>query len=168
MSDLREKLRKILELARTGSDGERDNAQERLEYLLTANGLTLDDIDDETRQLEWFKYKRGIFSRRLLCQTIYAVTGSSDIWRKTKKTCARGAKVTKSEKLEIELRFEAYTRALDKEFNTVFDAFINVNRIYPAKTDEKVKARELSDEQMDDLIEAMRRMRPVEIRRALS
>lgn len=71
-------LRKLKALAEKGVGGEKINAQKKLEALMQKNGITEDELDEETA-IECLFNISGIRERRLLMQIIYKVLEASQI-----------------------------------------------------------------------------------------
>jgi hypothetical protein len=167
MSDIHEKLRKLLALAQQGIGGEKENAQSRLESLMKKHGVTIDEIGEESREMQWFKPERGTFEKRLMLQVLAAVCGNVSTWRCAGKRGQIGVKVTKSEQLEINLRYDAYVVAMKKEMAICYSAFVQTNKIFHADAPH-------ADESEVDMVEltrialAMMGMSRVPIRRTLS
>ena len=132
MSDIHEKLRKLLALAQQGVGGEKENAQSRLEAMMEKHGVTIDEIAEESRTMQWFKPERGVFEKRLMLQVIGAVCGNISTWRCAGKRGQIGIQVTKSEQLEINLRYDAYVAAMKKEMSICYSAFVQTNKIFHA------------------------------------
>lgn len=136
------KLRKLLELARQGVGGEKDNAQSVLDKLLTKHGLTLDDLDPDIATVEPFEFSfKDELERDLLHQIMHHVLQSSKLSVRvergnSKRVCI---KITRAEKLEIDLAFDIYRKAFRKEQERLFIAFINKNNLRGPGLDEEDK-----------------------------
>jgi hypothetical protein len=130
---IKEKLRKLLELARQGVGGEKDNAQSILVKLLKKHGIQLDDLDPECSTVEPHEFSiKDEMDRDLLHQVIYAVLQTSSVQVRiergnSKKVCI---KITKAQKLEIDLAFGVYREAFRNEQRKLFLAFINKNKLF--------------------------------------
>ena len=134
MSNKIELLQKIKALADRGVDGEAKNAENILLDLMEKHGISFDDLDDSKRETVFFPYKHET-ERRLLHQIIFMVTGAAGTGcygyytnRKRKKL---GAKVTHAERLEVELNFDFYNAAMQKELEIFFAAFAHKNNLFP-------------------------------------
>jgi hypothetical protein len=155
-----QRIRAVQALAERGVAGEQENAAAMFERLLKRYELTETDIAAQERRLAWFSCKTEL-EKRLLIQIIYSVTGdapsggvSSKSGRKVKKM---GIECTAAERMEIEISFEFFSRALNEELERFYHAFINKNDIFPSPEIVKIhpeKKAELSlDEQL--LLNAM-------------
>lgn len=172
---IKEKLRKLLELARQGVGGEKDNAQSILDKLLTKHGLTLDDLDPDVAPVESCEFRFGDkWEYDLLIQVIYLVLQTQTIFyreerRNSKKFCI---KATKARKLEIDLAYNLYREALKKEQQRLFVAFIHKNRIFGPgadkdDTDVSSKQSEMPKEDVAAIIAMMGAIKTTHVRKAL-
>lgn len=128
----RQRMLKLLALAKRGEGGERDNAQRFLASLLKKHGMTLADLEDEAVAAEWMKFPlKTAQDRRLLVQVASMVLKSNSLTSKQ----YRGQKalwlhVTKPQYVEIELHYRAFKKDLEKALELAFVAFINRNDIF--------------------------------------
>ncbi len=167
MDDIHEKLRKLLALAEQGIGGEKTNARKLLEALMRKHDITLDQLTELEPEMHWFKRPKGQHKYQLLLQVIAAVSGQRSTYTNKLRKNQIAAKVTKSEKLEIELRQSIYAAALTKELDICFTAFIHQNNIFsnqPA-SDEPSKR---SEEELRRIALAMLGMTKVPIHRQLA
>ncbi len=167
MSDIHEKLRKLLALAQQGIGGEKTNAQARLEALMQKHGIQLSELEDEAKKTQWFKPARGSIERRLLFQVISQVCGNTSTWKNKSKPGRIGVEVTKSQHLEIDLRYSAYLIALQKQMDITFSAFIHTNQIFPDGPASDAPSK-LSDTELKQIAIAMLGMSKVKIHRTLT
>lgn len=172
---IKEKLRKLLELTRQGVGGEKDNAQSVLDKLLRKHGLVLEDLDPECAPVEPYEFSfKDEVERDLLHQVIYSVLQVSSVFIReqhanSKKVCI---KVTKAQKLEIDLAFGLYREAFKKEQQRLFLAFIHKNRLCGPGLDkddaEKApKSSTLSKEDVEAIIAMMGAIKTTHIYKAL-
>lgn len=169
---MKDRLRKLLKLARSGEGGESINAQKMLEDLLVKYDIDISEIDDEPYQEVWFKYKQGKFHKQLMCHVIFLVIGDDrSVYSNSKyKKYQLGAEVNKSEAVEIELLYNSYSKELDKELETIFTAFICKNRIFQERTQKEEdfsKEEGLTQEEIDKIAHAMSGMKKTNIRKEL-
>lgn len=160
------RLKKILALAERGEGGEKDNAQRMLDALLEKHGISIEEIGSDEEKTCWFKYPRGEFNRRLLFQVIYAVCGDRTIWKNSHKRNERAVECTEYERAQIQIRFDAYSRALPAELELAYDAFIQVNSIFPEAPEEGARA-EADEEYLERLFAMTKSMSKVAIFEAL-
>ncbi|MEK3987439.1 DUF2786 domain-containing protein [Paenibacillus sp. FSL K6-3166] len=136
-----EKLKGLKALAERGVDGEKESAQRMLEKLMEKYGITESDIGAETVEIAWFRYHDDS-ELRLLNQILYMVLGDCDFYSKLgaskRKHKVLGAYCTAAERLEIELNFDFYKRAMQEELKLFYSAFMNKNKLFPSE--EKAKA----------------------------
>lgn len=133
---LLEKIRRVQALAERGVDGEKESATTVLERLMKQYGIDEAEISEERREKAWFRYKTEL-ERKLLIQVIYTVTGKVGFGcvgaytgRKRKEV---GIECTAAERLEIEISFEFYNAAMQKELERFYSAFLIKNNIFPEK-----------------------------------
>lgn len=127
---LQAKLRKLEALAERGVGGEKENARRMLVKLLARHGLTIHDLDVETRKIVWFTYADA-FERRLASQILSKVLDDTNIsaWRKGRHKQI-GFELTPSEAIEFELHYEALKNALRSHFEDAYSAFLQANRVF--------------------------------------
>lgn len=130
------KLRKLFALAERGVGGEKANAQRMLEKLLSRHGLTLDDLNEERRELRWFSAPRK-HDRKLALQIAGMVTNSTEVSSYTSKQRPRqvGVKLTATEAVSFELYFDVLRKALLEHLDIAYNAFIQVNKLFPNTDD---------------------------------
>lgn len=161
---LHRRLQKLISLAERGEGGEKENAQRMLDNLLKKHGLSVSDIVGDKQSLQWFKYGKGLFELRLLSQIIYAVCGSRDKWKNTRRRYVIGVKCSEYERVQIELRFSVYREALKKEFEVIYDAFLHTNKIFPEKSgDEDSDDKDIDWDYLDRVSGAMANMSAVPV-----
>ena len=115
---LLQKVKKIQALAERGDRGEKESAAALLERLMKQYGITESELSEHRRERAWFRFKTPL-ERKLLNQVIYTVTGRiaySCVGRYTNRPRKMlGIDCTAAERLEIEISFEFYNAALEKE-----------------------------------------------------
>jgi hypothetical protein len=120
---LKEKLRRVLALAESGVDGERENARRMLEELLRKHGLRIEDLTDEGVDSYQFKvtdwYERGILD----CVVVY-VTGTRKILRKETTRCVY-YRLTKLQEVGVRDCFDHYVGLWRDNLKTMIGAFVN-------------------------------------------
>ena len=130
------KVKKIQALAERGDRGEKESAAALLERLMKQYGITESELSEDRRERAWFRFKTPL-ERKLLNQVIYTVTGRiaySCVGRYTNRPRKMlGIDCTAAERLEIEISFEFYNAALEKELARFYSAFLNKNHIFPEK-----------------------------------
>lgn len=136
-----EKLKGLKALAERGVAGEKESAQKMLDKLMEKYGITERDICAKEMEIAWFRYHDDL-EFRLLNQIIYMVFGDCDVYNKLgtskRKHKVLGTYCTAAERLEIELNFEFYKRAMQEELKLFYSAFMYKNGLFPS--DEKPKA----------------------------
>lgn len=166
---IRERLQKILALARQGVGGEKENAQRMLEKLLAKHNMTIADLDDTAEEKTTVEFKvKNDAEKKLLIQCAYkAIPGYSGdyftyVRRGRKVSGLLGINMTRAQQVEIELMFNIYSKALkkhlEKQADVALSAFIQKNQIFAARSDEDGKGSELSDADLMALMAMMRGM----------
>jgi len=164
---LRSKLAKLLALARQGIDGERVNAQEVLDRLLTEHGLRVSDIEgDEEREFS-FRYTDK-WDRKLAIQTVCRVLQRRTGLYSYGRSKAFYATMTVAQSLEVDLTLNVYRKAFEKERERLWLAFIQKHRLFPPSPgeDEDPNEPELTREEAAALVSMMRVMSDVTVPRA--
>ena len=138
---LLQKVKKIQALAERGDRGEKESAAALLERLMKQYGITESELSEDRRERAWFRFKTPL-ERKLLNQVIYTVTGRiaySCVGRYTNRPRKMlGIDCTAAERLEIEISFEFYNAALEKELARFYSAFLNKNHIFPEKAIDEI------------------------------
>lgn len=129
-------LHKLKALAEKGVGGEKNNARKKLEALMQKNGITEDELDEETLIECVFDYS-SVRERRLLGQIAYKVLDSkrniytfSDYVGNGRRKRRFGCKATLAQKIEIEFLFDFYKRLYKREEEFFFDTFIQKHELY--------------------------------------
>lgn len=168
MSEIHSRLKKLLNLAHHGIQGEKQNAQSLLATLMKKHGVTLDELTDEKKEMQWHKYTNPM-QKKLLRQIMYCVTGEQDFYKSKQKKSHLGLNATASENLEINLRFHLLSRALQKELEICYKAFVQVNHLFPEnETTSAEDDDQLDMEEMKRLYFAMLGMEDTPIRRNIA
>lgn len=128
---IKERIEKLKNLAERGVGGEKETAHKKLDKLLKENGITEDDLNEDSEQYYLFSYT-DVHTQKLLCQVITKVLGSNCKFYKTKKTRNKiGAYCTPAQKIEIDLDYEFYNRLFQEEVDILLTAFVDKQDIFP-------------------------------------
>ena len=104
------------------------------------------------RNCEWFRYKDNL-QRRLLNQIIYMILGNVDKYQRAGgRHKLVGVYCTAAQRIEIEMNFEFFRNAMEKELETFYTAFCNKNRLFPPEE----MAREKTSEDEISNLEALK------------
>lgn len=148
------RLRKLRELVRRGVGGESRNAEEILARLLEKEGITLDQFlseDEEVINSYEFRYWDR-WDQELLFQIYSMITDTYNITcRKRKKTKVLIFELTKSQYIEFSYLYEIYRKALSKEFDREFNAFIIKNNIFGSSPSCVKDSKNLTPEELEEL-----------------
>lgn len=125
-------LRKLKALADRGVGGEQMNAEALLNRMMEKYGVTEEELSDDVRTKCEFRYG-GMFGRNLMDQIIVMVCGRGTCLYKRaySRENITVAYCTKAERLEIEAAYSFYRRTLDKGLKTYYDAFVQVEYLFP-------------------------------------
>jgi hypothetical protein len=135
-------LRKIKALAEAGVEGERETAQERLDFLMKKYDISLDALEGETKTKFKFRLRKDQFNffNQIcfnVCNDDYGMwfakrypTGESDVYQ---------IECTDAQYIEIQAKFEFYWKRYQADLEIFYRAFIQRNKLYgtPTKEDEK-------------------------------
>jgi hypothetical protein len=126
-------LGKLQAMARRGIGGERENARRKLDALLAKLGLTPDEFElNEDRALRRFrvpKYKK-LFGL-IACEVLDVDTIR---YRRTRSGREIAIECTPAQAVEIEMIYAAYRRGLEREIETLKEAYFYRNNLYAQAT----------------------------------
>lgn len=150
---IKDKLRKIMNLAERGSAGERETAAVLLQGLLEKDNITIEDLADEEEYWHWFETGRDKYRKRLLTQ-LFAVLGNRTDFSYKESRTMMGFLCTNTFAIELQRQFDFFSVQMKKEFerqrDIFYSAFIRSNSLYAA--DGAVSSgRELSKEEIERL-----------------
>lgn len=131
---IRDRALKLYKLVEQGIDGEKENAQKILEKLLAKHGITLSEIIDDDHEEEFIIKFKGVFEKRLLTQIIGKIRNRKTLGHFNK--CKLYFDATKMEYAEILTLFSVYKKALSREFEDLFVAFVHQQSIFPPPKDD--------------------------------
>jgi hypothetical protein len=136
------KIKKLAALASQGLEGEKEAAAMLLDRLMIEYGITDADLEEETTALEWFKYKDDL-QKQLLCQVLYMVMGDGKTYkRKDGRGKMMAVYCTAAERIEIEIAFDFFNRAMMEELERFFEAFAIKNHLFPPPDKRKTEPEE--------------------------
>lgn len=160
MTDKKERLKKLYELAMRGVDGEKEQAQAILEKLLKKYAMTLDELDEDIINDYELEY-HGKEQDTLLMQTIYKVTDDKNSFCHLRYTYSGrkcrtrlNVRCTAAQKAEIEFLFAFYVRVWKKEREALLQAFIQKHKIFGNLKDSE-KPQECSPEELEKMYALM-------------
>lgn len=161
---LKERLIKLLGLARRGVGGEKDNARTILNRLLTQHGLTLADLEGEhlAVSMHWFPYTDR-FEERVLRQVAGKVLNTYKPVEYTQgKTRALGFELIPPQAIEMDLLWKAYRAAWKEAQERHLHAFVQANNIFPAQDDSSKDEAPLSAEDLAEIARTLALARGIE------
>lgn len=149
-----ELAKKIKALADRGIDGEKRNAAELLNDFLEKHGLTLDDIESETRVDTFINCQKK--QRKIMAQIFWRVLGyDAKIYNSAGKRYGYVIECTPAEKIEIAAMFRHYWAAYERELESFQRAFIMTNNLYAQDADGR-DYDDLTQQEKDEFERAQR------------
>jgi hypothetical protein len=153
--ELRERVQKLLALAKGGVGGEAVNARRMLEKLLKKTGFRLEDMESERKDVHYYGYKNEQ-EAVLLYQILVAVMGRKADIRVNAKRKKFVVLVTVAQGVEIEMFWSVHKKQYAKEQMTFLKAYVHRHRLFPKDdADDDDETPELTPEQVAE-IERMR------------
>lgn len=172
MSDdkIKDRMLKLLALARQGVGGEAENAQAFLQKLLSRHGMTMADLEDSEQpkarvKFTWKTEEEHAILVAVICRALNARDFSC--WKMGKR---KGFEVmlTVAQRVEVELSMAAYMPEFKRQQALMMAAFIHRNSIYPnVKSDTPSDAPPPSAEDLDAIMAMMRGMRRTPVHKAI-
>jgi hypothetical protein len=169
---IKERLRKLLELARRGEGGEKETAEKFLRKLLAKHGLTVEDLGDEVAPVAAAFYYLNEMERLLIVQVVCVAkqkTSSKFGYHKRRhktKGWKMTAALTPGQKIEAELMLQYLMPALRKEAERLMVAFASANKLH-VKTDEPREPSKLSLDDMAAIAAMAGAIKPTAIPRGM-
>ena len=157
MSDIKERLKKIRELAlRDVPGGEKEAAQKLLDKLMKKYDISLSEIENEKVTKHIFTY-HGKEQLQLIIQVAYKVTGNSEPcipmqYTHSGRLCRTkvGVYCTSAQAVEIGYLYDFYVALWEREKDVFLDAYIQKHRIFGVPQDD-VQPTEVSDDERKKL-----------------
>ena len=148
--NIKQKLRKIMELANRGVDGERSTARTMLERLLKEYELTVEDLTtDEIRKYKISYY--AAYEKKLLFQILFHVTQRKTLeyWTAGKGNTWITVELTPIQYHTVMDYWKTYRKPLRDQINTyienLFQAYIEKHNLFGPGADEPGKPNEKLD-----------------------
>ncbi len=162
---IKDRMLKILALARGGVGGEKDNAERMLETLCKKHGVSLDELEGRGAiETHWF-YVNSKHERRLIGQVVHLFVSDKEragkCWTHKKRSRAIGFDLTPGEHAQVKVGFETYKAAWIEQQDLFFTAFIWKNRIY-GLSDTGDDSPELTEEQKEKARRSAAMMRGID------
>ena len=172
MSDDKTKQRmlKLLALARQGVGGEAANAQRFLQKLLDKHGMTMADLEDgeQPKVLTAFTWKTDEEHAILVAVICRALNAHDFEFYKLGKRKGFEVELTVAQRVEVELSMAAYMPEFKRQQDLMFTAFLHKNRIYPdVKAQTSEPAKPPSKEDLQAIIAMMQGMRHTPVHKAI-
>lgn len=144
-------LKKVNELAKNGVDGERETAQQKLEYLMKKYGVSISQLEQDAVTERVFKIKQE--QKNFFIQVVFNVCGRVDVFYAKKdkhnKYIRQFVNVTELQYIEIMEKFEFYWAKYEADLVIFYKAFIHKNKLF-TRTTEDSDDKELTQEQIEE------------------
>jgi len=158
--EIMERIKKLQELASRGVGGEKVNARIMLERAMIKYGVTESDLSSEQKHKMFVKYS-GRWQRRLLIQIFCYVLGSeAKIYTVNKIKNTVISEVTPSQRIEVELLFDAHKIAFKREQEILFRAYINQNNLF--SQDNEPIEKKYTEEEINELAKMVQMMQGID------
>lgn len=167
MDSILDQVRKVKALADRGKDGERANAERKLAELLKKHGLTEADLESETRSRVMFRYLND-WERRLLLQLEYMITngrGGPNFYPDARRRLL-GFDLLPAEAADMKTAYAVLRRAVARELDLSFRAFILANHLYPPSPPEDDNSE--TPAEYEEIVKRSDLIDRINLRRALS
>ncbi|HML73351.1 MAG TPA: hypothetical protein PKB02_02525 [Anaerohalosphaeraceae bacterium] len=157
MDAIRQRLAKILMLAKRGVGGEKKNAENILRRELQKYGLTIDDIDSPHTFSKpvWREYRyKTVEESRLLMQCLSSIVNLKkiNVYKRRKKRELL-LELSTLDHMELESMFVYYRRLYAHEKDVLFKAFMQKHALYPRDSEDD--GQEMSREEIRQLVDVM-------------
>ncbi|MEM9966178.1 MAG: hypothetical protein AAGC58_12625 [Asticcacaulis sp.] len=167
---VRDKLRKLAELAARGVGGEAENAEAIFHKLCRKHGFSPSDFEDGTDPAEtvWFSFKSQP-EKALLQQLSAMVTDSRDVptWSRRAKPKTIGFDLTKAHAAEVRFLFAIYRAAWAKEVDRLYLAFVHKHHIF-APTPTESAGSSMSEAERERLFAMVGSLETVSVNKAIA
>jgi hypothetical protein len=126
-----ELAKKLKALAEQGIGGEKTNANEMLMAYMEKHGLSLDELEND--QINEYDFEiDGHDDIQLFAQIAYSICGKdSNCYARNGIEGRVFSKMTYFQKVEIEMKYDFYSKLFKDELEIFYSAFIQKNRIFP-------------------------------------
>lgn len=146
MSKYIELAKKIKALADKGVDGEKENAEKLLQYLMKKHNISIEDLEDEKKEMFYFKIES--YSHDLEFKILNQLCGIFEVklygkftlklMREYRLPGNYGIECSKAVYLEIKAKHEFFCNRMKKRLDEFFYAFCIKNKLLvPTNEDEK-------------------------------
>jgi hypothetical protein len=165
--NVKRRLAKMLELARRGEPGEKDNAERMLMNLLHKYNVTLEDLEKPERARYTFNYS-GNHEKQIVQQIIYRVTNDASLptWKRHRNRTELRFDLTPMEFAEAMFLWDLYRRQWHVEVERLRRAFVQRYRLFGEPTGTH-NEKPLSESELRQLKAMMRALGDVHEHRPL-
>lgn len=148
----KELLKKLKRLSEQGVDGEKKNAERKLQELMEKFGIKDLDLTEEISEYSWQFHDTQ--EQRLLRQVLYKVLGEDWTSMTYRYTTGKGARTTwysmctASQAAQINVEYEFYVDLWKEESDFLLKCFINKHDIFPQCDSEEVTESTMTGEEL--------------------
>lgn len=165
--------KKLKALADRGIGGEKQNAETMLKALMEKHSITMDMIDENNLAEHTFELEDK--DRKFWKQVVASVIGTSyELFtypydrRHHRKVKRYTIKCTPSDYIEIQAKYDFFTKAYEDELEIFYSAFIQKNKLYAkSKGDDNKDQPDMTPEEMDKLYRMLEMMKGMKNHRFL-
>jgi len=164
----KERIRKIIELAKRGEGGEKKNAEKLLQEFLDKTGLALADFEDDAEECIIIDHSENSYEKILAFQILSKIKNVGNVTHYNVKRSETkfAVDLTRSEKAEFDIMFEIYRRELKEEMSLTLHAFIQKNEITPDLDADGGKEKP-DNEKIEKVLERFKLMEKIRINKAI-
>lgn len=153
MSNVHDKMRKLLALAERGEGGEKETAQRMLGSLLLKYGISLQELAEDSKNVYYWNYN-NVHERKILFQIYCKVCNTEDIEYYTDdRKC--GFELSSSQYIEMDLHYSILKKELKTLIERTVSAFVVANKIF-ANEEKDTQHREYTQKELEELEELLR------------
>jgi hypothetical protein len=167
---LKTRLLKLRALADRGVGGEAENAKRMLDAALKKNGVSIEELDDDRRDLHGFSF-RDPTERSLLVQIMYSVLGLDARlfgYRNRPRTVL--AEMTARQQADIDVLFRSHRKTLKRDIHLFMIAYFAKNNLISTRETPSPSTEKTPEEaaRIKRIISMMKTVEAVSVRRQIS
>ena len=140
--------KKLKALSDKGVGGEKINAEKMLQKIMEKHNLSIEDVEGEKKDFAYFKADQK--QEEIFWQVVSSVLGKYSSYVDERKRGYFLLKVTASEAVEIQMKYDFFWKLYQEEFEIWRAAFIAKNDIYHPKGN-KIDMDDLSGEELQKI-----------------
>lgn len=140
--------KKLKALSDKGVGGEKINAEKMLQKIMEKHNLTIEDVEGEKKDFAYYKVNQK--QQEIFWQVVSSVIGKHTSYTDKRKRGYFLLKVTASEAVEIQMKYDFFWKLYQEEFDIWRSAFIARNDIYHPDGN-KIDMADLSGEELQKI-----------------